>query len=261
MDFPTFLVFVLAFVLVYRFVKPLLAGGGPRRGEVKDVKPYELPESVAEAEERVVGQVGALWLYPLKSAPGIEVDSAVLGARGFVGDRQLMVVRGDEESPEAPLSFLSLRNLPALARLRVRLESDGTVVLARRDGGPGGELRVPPAGAREAAPLRCRLWEEEVLCAPVGAEADAWCSAALGRPVRLVRIGTRFARDVPPERRDPTVSPATSLADGYPYLAAFAASLAAVAERAGQPVDVRRFRPNLLVRGGGGGGAAFDEDA
>jgi uncharacterized protein YcbX len=257
MDFPTFLVFALAFVLVYRYVKPLLLGGGSSRGpravEEKQVKPYALPESVAEADERVVGQIGALWLYPVKSAPGIEVDSAVLGPRGFVGDRELMLVRecGENEDPAEPLSFQSLRNLPSLAQLRVRLEADGTVVVSSARGGAGDELRVPPAAQSDtAATVRCRLWDDVLDCSPVSPAADTWCSAALGRAVRLVRIGAPFVRDVPADVRDPAVNAATSLSDGFPYLAAFTASLTAVAERAGQPVDVRRFRPNLVVRGG-----------
>ncbi len=251
-DFPTFLVFALLFVLVYRFVKPRVFPAS--HVHVAEVEEYALPPSEAVAEETVVGRVSHLWLYPLKSAAGVAVEQATLGERGFEGDRQLMLVRENEEDEEGPLSFVSLRNVPNLAKVTARRESGQLVVVCE-----GEELRVDvPKDTPSAEAVSCRLWDDVVDCTPVSREADEWFSRRMGKPLRLMRIAGPYDRRVPPKRRDPEVSPDTSMADGYPYLLATSSSLQAVRRQAGAAVEMQRFRPNIVVQGER---TAFEEDS
>ena len=90
-----------------------------------------------------------------------------------------------------------------------------------------------------------------MLAAAAGPEGDAWFSAYLGRPVRLVYLDDPTRRPVDPEYgRDGDV---VSFADGYPLLLTSTASLAELgrwlSEDGAQPVPMTRFRPNAVVTG------------
>ena len=97
------------------------------------------------------------------------------------------------------------------------------------------------------------VWRSTVLAAAAGDEADAWFSAYLGQPVRLVYLDDPTRRAVDPEygREGDTVS----FADGYPLLLTSTASLGQLNQwltAAGdQPVPMNRFRPNVVVSGFG----------
>ncbi len=254
-DFPTFLIVVLAVVLIYRFVSPRLFGRRAPSSSSSSpsiVEGSALPASVSVPDSPVVGSVSQLWLFPVKSCPGVSVQRAVLGPRGLVHDRQLMLVRdisdkntsNDDEEPSVS-GFVSLRTVPALARLSVSF--DGSSVLVSHP--IAGELRIEPEeGEATGEVLRCRIWDDEVLCRTVSKEADRFFSAAAGTALRLVRLGRDFEREVPPEVRDGVARSDTSLADGFPYLLTSTSSLAAVSKHLGETVDMRRFRGNIVMK-------------
>jgi uncharacterized protein YcbX len=84
-----------------------------------------------------------------------------------------------------------------------------------------------------------------------GAAADAWFSAFLGQPARLVYLDDPTRRAVDPEfGRDGDV---VSFADGYPLLATNTGSLDQLGEwlaDAGEaPVPMNRFRPSVVLTG------------
>src|SRR5690606_38795894 len=78
----------------------------------------------------------------------------------------------------------------------------------------------------------------------------------LGRPLRLVRFDGRRPRWSNP---DWTAGCAvqTTFTDGYPMLVLSQASIDDLAARVGKPLEVERFRPNLVI----GGVAPYAEDA
>lgn len=247
-DFPTFLIFVLAGFLLYRFLK-----GRFRRSSSK--KPSVLPASNPVPGSPNIGHVSELWVFPIKSCRGIKVDSAKIGPRGFEMDRLVMLVQeGDDEGGEArPLSFISLRTVPRLVEFDVSLDGKSVVVKHKS----AGEFRIHPNDGVPGVSVLCRLWDDEMLCQPVSAAADKYFSSAMGLRLRLVRIGDAFQRQVPPDHRDKAATSHTGLADGYPYLLTSTSSLAAVSKQAGKSIDMRRFRPNIVLKTTA---PAFDED-
>jgi hypothetical protein len=148
-------------------------------------------------------------------------------------------------------TFLSQRELPRMATIKVAIGADELIVSA-----PGlPALRVPfaPQGATIAA----TVWNSTVPARLVGDAADAWFSRALGTPCRLVFM---------PEATHRALNPAyarhedrTGFADGYPLLLIGQASLDELNRRIGgppAPLPMIRFRPNLVVTGA----APFAED-
>ena len=198
-------------------------------------------------------QITGLFIYPVKSCRGIALAEVQIGPRGFLHDREFMVV--DEAS-----EFLTQRTAPELATVRVALKHGSLAVSA-----PGaGELRLSLANGVETAmarePRRVRIFDDQVLADDMGDEAAAWFSAALQRSCRLVRAGAGFSRQVSPDKIAPQHRAPRghdiSFTDGFPTLLTSEESLADLNRRLSAPVPMDRFRPNIIVRGG----AAYEED-
>lgn len=183
-----------------------------------------------------------LVIYPLKSAAGLHPKAWPVTERGLQFDRHWMVT--DEGG-----RFVTQREVPSLALIVPAFEQ-GRLVL-RAPGRPS--LRLPLATPQHA-PVRVRIWSEDCLAAPIGAEADAWISSALGVPCRLVRQHEEDWRQVDQSYAGP--SDQVGFADGFPFLVATEASLDDLNQRLSKPLPMNRFRPNLVVSGA----EPFEED-
>ena len=185
--------------------------------------------------------IGALFVYPIKSCAGIAVSGARVTARGLEHDRRWMVT-------DAAGAFLTQRTLPEMALVRLALAGDGLVVTHK--GQP--PLTLPWLHA-DGARVDAEVWRDHVAAVRHDA-GSAWFSRALGRPAQLVCMPDDVRRPV-----DPAFARAgdvVSFADGYPLLVVNRASVEALAAASGAAVDLRRFRPNLVVDGA----AAWAED-
>lgn len=182
--------------------------------------------------------VSYLAIHPLKSAAAVPVQALPIGALGPEWDRRWMLV--DSEG-----AFVTQRTHPRLCLVSARVEA-GRLHL----GAPGmPPLEVVPVAAPPVAPAR--VWRDTVSTELPSPEADAWCSAFLGLPVRLAFLPGSTRRPVDPAWAGE--GHRTAFSDGFPLLVTTQSSLdhlngLLVAE--GLPaVDWRRFRPNLVVAG------------
>lgn len=173
-------------------------------------------------------------LYPVKSAGGIAVQERQVEARGLAGDRRWMVVGPDG-------GFLTQRDWPRMALILTALDADRL----RLDAPGCAPLRMPvlPDGGR----LTVRVWRSVCAAVSAGAEADAWLSAFLEMPCRLVYMPNETRRTVSPDYA--AGEGIVSFADGYPLLLIGEASLDDLNTRLAEPVPMNRFRPNLVVTG------------
>lgn len=179
-----------------------------------------------------------IFVYPVKSARGVSLEEARVGARGIELDRRFMVVGPQGE-------FITQRQVPRMALVTVAIEKDALVL-----GAPGAaSLRVPRAP--EGPLRRVRVWSDTCDAVSAGADAEGFFSELLGLPAALVFM--------PESTRRPVAGHAPRLvgfADAFPLLVISRASLDALNEQLDTPVGFDRFRPNLVVSGG----AAHDED-
>ena len=185
--------------------------------------------------------LSGLHVYPIKSCGGIAVDEWVVDERGLRHDRRWMLV--DETG-----CFMSQRELPRMALIKVRIESDGLVVDA-----PGMSSLKVPLRPPDGKPLLARVWEDLVECQTVDA-ADRWFSEFLEISCKLVYLPDESVRPVDAAYAEP--GDRVGLADGFPFLLISEASLADLNFRLEQPLPMNRFRPNLVV----GGSEPFAED-
>jgi hypothetical protein len=180
-------------------------------------------------------RVTGLFVYPVKSCAGTAVAEAAVGRRGFAGDREFMVT-------DVNGLFVTQRELPRMALIAPAL-ADGALTL-RAAGMP--DLLLEPR--TEGALRRAVVWGSTCDAIDQGDEAARWLSEFLGAPLRLARMAEGFSRKVDP---DYAVSPGdeTGFADGYPFLLLSEGSLADLNGRLPEAVEMRRFRPNIVVAG------------
>lgn len=197
--------------------------------------------------------IDQLWVYPIKSCAGVRVPRATMLDTGLEWDRTWMVV-------DAQGGFVSQRELPRMALIQPSFKL-GQLVL-RAPGMLALHLQLDAA----EAPTRVRVWDDEVAAYDMGDVAAQWFSDFLspGAPAGLQRL--RLARFDPEVQRHASLKwtggvPAPlHFGDGFAVLVTSTAALDDLNARltaAGQPaVDMRRFRPNIVL----GGVAAHDED-
>lgn len=183
-------------------------------------------------------RVASLFVYPVKSCAGIELQRAQVTPRGLRFDREWMVV-----TPAG--RFLTQREAPRLALVKTALSDDALLLGA----GHLPPLSVPLARA-QAAPREVLVWNDTVLAFDEGDVAASWFSRHLERPVRLVRFDDSRPRPTAPEWSQ-GLDGRSAFADGYPVLVLARASLDDLNQRLTVPLPLDRFRPNVLLDGCG----------
>lgn len=204
---------------------------------------------MSPAASGVAGTIAGLYVYPIKSCAGIALRESLLLDTGLEFDRAWMVV---DEARE----YVTQRELPRMALVRPQLRFSDLVLRAP------GMLALHIALDAVEAPVRVRIWSDEVAAYDMGDVAAQWFTDFLCASPEAKRHGigrVRLVRFDPEHRRLSSmkwthgVEAPNQFADGYPVLAASEASLAEFNRRmaaAGHaPVTMERFRPNIVLAG------------
>jgi len=180
--------------------------------------------------------LSSLYRFPLKSAAGESLQRCASDSLGLLGDRRWMVVAAGTGR------FLTQRILPRMALLQAHWQGDTALKLAA-PGMPELLVRVP-----DDKTMRCvQVWSANPVVPDAGETAAAWLSDFLGQACRLVylpeddgiQVDLDYAR----------LGEHTAFSDGFPFLLIGQASLDDLARRVGRPLEMLRFRPNLVVSG------------
>lgn len=185
------------------------------------------------------GTIARLFVYPVKSCAGIEMQEAVLTDTGLDLDRAWMVV-------DAEGMFLTQRTLPRMALIRPHLKSDELVLRAP------GMLALHVSIDAVEAPATVTVWRDTVPAWDMGAVAAQWFTDFLGQPCRLVRFDPEHRR-LSSLKWTGGVEALNQFSDGFPLLVASEASMAELNARlraAGHAaVGIERFRANVVLAG------------
>lgn len=173
-----------------------------------------------------------LTIYPVKSCASIKLQSADTSPFGLQYDRRWMLV-------DANGVMLTQRQHPRMCLIQPTLDN-GQLSLSA----PGMEpLRVNHG----TAIMSVSVWEDQCSALDCGEQASAWLSKFMDLPSRLVYFPEDEIRQVDLSYAQP--GDITAFSDGFPYLLISQASLDALNSRLQAPVEMRRFRPNLVVEG------------
>ena len=182
-------------------------------------------------------KISSIRVYPIKSLGGAEMASARFSARGFELDRRWMLADRNGR-------FLSQRDFPALALMRVEPQSDSLSVTNPL----GFSIDVPFIPNGEGA-IEVSVWDDAASGLTYSSAIDKFFSDYIGSDCRLVKIDDAVARPVEESFR---VHPEdeVSFADGFPFLIIGESSLADLNARLESDVAMDRFRPNIIFSGG-----------
>lgn len=184
-----------------------------------------------------------LSIYPVKSLRGYDIAASSVERMGLQYDRRLMVV--DEQG-----DFVTQREFASMALISTN--TDGTSMTLSAPGISPLTFALQTSGRVESV----NIWKSKFVAAiHQGHEAAEWLSHYLDKNVHLVHIADGYKRKVSSEHAvlsDDHVS----FADGYPILVISQASLDDLNSRLPEPVQMNRFRPNLVT----GGSSPFAED-
>ncbi len=198
----------------------------------------------------VQATIARLFVYPVKSCAGIEVQEAVLTETGLDLDRAWMVV-------DAAGEFVTQRQLPRMALIQPQLKQTEMILRAP------GMLALHLAIDSVAQPVRVKVWDDEVSAYDMGDIAAQWFTdflslsdeglpTAQAAPYRLTRFDPEQTRLSNLQWTD-GVEALNQFADGFAALVLSQASLDEFNTRlqaAGHDaVGVQRFRPNIVLAG------------
>ncbi len=193
--------------------------------------------------------IGRLFVYPVKSCAGVELQQALLTETGLDLDRAWMVVDRLGE-------FVSQRELPRMALIRPQLKTHEVVLRA-----PGMLALHLQIDAVEKA-TQARVWNDVVAAFDMGDLAAQWFSDFLAPAASASTAGSqpyRLVRFDPDQRRLSSlqwtagVQALNQFSDGFALLVAGSASLDGLNRRlqahGHEPVGMERFRPNIVLSG------------
>jgi uncharacterized protein YcbX len=175
-------------------------------------------------------------IYPVKALRGHALPVSGVETSGLDHDRRWMVVKPDG-------LFLTQRELPAMACISAHTTGDELTLMA--DAADGLRVKVP---GPQAERRQVQVWADAVPALDAGPAAADWLSARLGLPCGLVYLDDPRARPVDPDYGTP--EDRALFSDGFPVLLTNTASLAALNAALPKPIDMTRFRPNIVMTGG-----------
>ncbi len=186
-------------------------------------------------------KVTQLRIYPIKSLPGISLDSVNVLPKGFEYDRRFMLV--DEDGVA-----ITQRTHPVLALFNVSIENDRISVAKNND---SVTIPISPLTGTEFA---AKIWNDTVTTVEPDSHLSGWFSKHVGVKCKLVFFPESNPRPV--DSRYGKNGNHVSLADAYPVLIIGQSSLDELNRRLDAPVGMNRFRPNIVFSGG----EPFEED-
>lgn len=181
-------------------------------------------------------RVSQLYIYPIKSMGGISVSKAQVTDRGFKYDRRWMLV--DEYN-----LFLSQRQVHEMALISIEITDKGLKVTYRLKN----ESLLIPFEPQTTEFAEVTIWDDTCRGQFVSPEADQWFSQMLAISCRLVYMPDDTQR-ITDQRYAPEGS-ITSFADAYPFLLIGQSSLDDLNRRLAEPLNMNRFRPNIVFTG------------
>lgn len=187
-------------------------------------------------------KITGLFIYPVKSMKGVELQQAQLTAKGLLYDRRWMVVRSNGR-------FVTQREMPQMSLVHTSLDENG-LVLSRQG---HGSISVP-FNIIDGEKIEAKVWKDICETVDQGEDISRWLTQALSSKhrLRLVRMSPEFIRPLD-KASIMGAKTTTEFADAAPYLVANEASLdrlnAVLKSNSISSVPMNRFRPNIVVQG------------
>lgn len=179
-----------------------------------------------------------IYIYPIKSLGGIQLEKARLEEKGLQYDRRWMLV--DEEGV-----FITQRKHFELALLQVHIAAGQLKVFHKKSPKQSISFSLDEDTGEQISVV---IWNDTATALEVNKTVSDWFSNFLKFKVRLVKMPLMEMRLV--DRDYASNNEVVSFADGYPCLLIGQSSLDGLNEKLSNPILMDRFRPNFVFTGG-----------
>ncbi len=186
-----------------------------------------------------------IYIYPIKSLRGIALEKAAVHSTGLQYDRKWMLVDQDG-------LFLSQRSTPSMTLLQPQITKTSLEVSHTRH--QQQRITIPLTYDQDLPRMQVTIWDDQVEALVMPDPINNWFSSVLDKTCKLVYMDEKAIRPIKSQHQVNQES--VSFADGYPILIIGEASLQDLNSRLKVPVEIIRFRPNLVFSGG----MPFSED-
>ncbi|MGL1921475.1 MAG: MOSC domain-containing protein [Hyphomicrobiales bacterium] len=180
-------------------------------------------------------KVSSLFVFPIKSCRSKQYSNLNVGVNGLNNDRVMMVVDEDGQSVTA-------RENQNLMKISPEIRGDTIVLKAHNAEDLVLELNDRGLLSQQAGEAPYFLWGKPINAFDFGKQADEWISEVLRGNFKLVKQ----AKQQPRLHR---AGGAQAFGDCAPFLLMSEASLDDLNSRLISPVNMDRFRPNVVVSG------------
>jgi uncharacterized protein YcbX len=192
-------------------------------------------------------QLSEIWVYPVKSLGGIQLQESKVTDRGLELDRRWLLV--DDNG-----LFLSQREHPELALFKPEIVGE-FLRITHRTHLESIEMPLRPVFLDEETKIKVTVWDDTIDAFEVSQTATDWFTKQLRFSVRLVYMPQESERKLDPDYAI-TGAEINSFSDAYPFLIIGQSSLDDLNGRLEVKIPMNRFRPNFVFTNG----EAFEED-
>ncbi len=175
-------------------------------------------------------KISELYIYPVKSLAGIKLTSAKLSKFGLLYDRRWLIVDKDGQ-------FITQRQHHEMATIKTAI-SNKQLTLSHNNS----SILVPHPSTKE---LSVTVWNDTLKALHIDTQVDQWLSDKLNTDCQLVYMPEDSQRQI-----DLNFAPKkqyVNFADAYPLLVISQASLDELNNRLENPVNINRFRANIII--------------
>ncbi|VAW62851.1 Flavodoxin reductases (ferredoxin-NADPH reductases) family 1 [hydrothermal vent metagenome] len=187
-------------------------------------------------------KLSQLAIYPIKSTAQIPLTTATTGLFGLENDRRWMLI-------DARAQMLTQRKHARMCLIQSSIQQASLTVSA--PGMPDLSIPLntprPETNSPAHTQIQATVWEDTCNADDCGQQAADWFSEFLSCPARLVRFADAEKRQVDLNFARP--GDITAFSDGFPYLLISQASLDDLNSHLSTPVNMDRFRPNIVISG------------
>jgi len=178
--------------------------------------------------------LSGLAIYPIKSTAQVALSSVEMSPFGLNMDRRWMLI--DDNG-----NMLTQRKHARMCLIQCTIEDTRLVVIA-----PGMQaLKIPLKNSNTN--VKATVWNDTCNTFDCGKEAAEWFTHFLKTSARLVYFPEDEVRQVDLDYAKQ--GDITAFSDGFPYLLISQASLDNLNTRLATAVEMKRFRPNLVLSG------------
>lgn len=206
---------------------------------------------IIRKQQRAAAGVSELYIYPIKSCGNIRVKEAVVTEHGFVNDRIAQI--SDSAGMYCTPREKKFEKLFHITQALI----NGKLILSSPESGST-SLEIDLANSKTKPIVAKSMTGQNVVLQDYGDDVSLWLKNAVGiEGCRLTGMGDKYARTVElnPDQNEPVPVPSApvNLGDEAPFHLTSTSSLADLNQRlkarGKNPIDMQRFRPNIVVSG------------